>query len=283
MIAFAAFIVISNPAQTIFPEVQAVLVGVRARRNRFRYLPYDHFNYGAILADFFQGSDGRGSHYCILTIGSRDVQLWGRRTDPHRLIEIGDDMSRFGPCRYLACWAAFRPGNNESASKRRTGRGNSAIRSILCESGAGADGRALLAVDVPPQRATLRQSDGRPAIRGPGVRLARAAAPGPLRRPGPRSGVGWHGFRRARPGAAVDRRPLHLVAPCRRARPGAAGSVQRRGASLVRGDTRQMRSAYSAIVRSDENGPIPATLAIAIRSHASRSRYSASTRCWVCT
>ncbi len=52
------------------------------------------------------------------------------------LIEIGDDMSRFGRAESLACWTALSPGNNESAGKRksgRTGHGNSVIRSILCE------------------------------------------------------------------------------------------------------------------------------------------------------
>jgi transposase len=52
------------------------------------------------------------------------------------LIEIGDDMQRFGAARRLACWAALSPGNNESAGKRRsgrTGKGNHVIRAILCE------------------------------------------------------------------------------------------------------------------------------------------------------
>lgn len=52
------------------------------------------------------------------------------------LIEIGDDMQRFGAGRRLACWAALSPGNNESAGKRRsgrTGKGNHVIRAILCE------------------------------------------------------------------------------------------------------------------------------------------------------
>ena len=52
------------------------------------------------------------------------------------VIEIGDDMARFGRARSLACWAALSPGNNESAGKRksgRTGHGNSTIRFILCE------------------------------------------------------------------------------------------------------------------------------------------------------
>ena len=52
------------------------------------------------------------------------------------LIEIGEDMTRFGSPRSLACWAALSPGNNESAGKRksgRTGHGNSIVRFILCE------------------------------------------------------------------------------------------------------------------------------------------------------
>lgn len=52
------------------------------------------------------------------------------------LIEIGDDMSRFGDADRLASWAALCPGNNESAGKRKTGKtrkGNAIIRYILCE------------------------------------------------------------------------------------------------------------------------------------------------------
>jgi len=52
------------------------------------------------------------------------------------LIEIGDDMARFGRAQSLACWAALSPGNNESAGKRKSGRtahGNSVVRCILCE------------------------------------------------------------------------------------------------------------------------------------------------------
>jgi transposase len=52
------------------------------------------------------------------------------------LIEIGDDMTRFGRPQSLACWAALSPGNDESAGKRRSGgtaHGNSVIRFILCE------------------------------------------------------------------------------------------------------------------------------------------------------
>lgn len=52
------------------------------------------------------------------------------------LIEIGDDMARFGNADRLASWAALCPGNNESAGKRKSGRtrkGNAIIRYILCE------------------------------------------------------------------------------------------------------------------------------------------------------
>ena len=52
------------------------------------------------------------------------------------LIEIGDDMARFGRAESLANWAALSPGNNESAGKRkseRTGHGNAVIRFILGE------------------------------------------------------------------------------------------------------------------------------------------------------
>ena len=52
------------------------------------------------------------------------------------VIEIGDDMERFGSPQRLACWAALSPGNNESAGKRKSGRtrhGNNTIRYILCE------------------------------------------------------------------------------------------------------------------------------------------------------
>lgn len=52
------------------------------------------------------------------------------------LIEIGDDMTRFGCADRLAAWAALCPGNNESAGKRKSGRprkGNGIIRYLLCE------------------------------------------------------------------------------------------------------------------------------------------------------
>lgn len=52
------------------------------------------------------------------------------------LIEIGDDMTRFGCADRLAAWASLCPGNNESAGKRKSGKtrkGNAIIRYILCE------------------------------------------------------------------------------------------------------------------------------------------------------
>jgi transposase len=52
------------------------------------------------------------------------------------LIEIGDDMTRFGATDRLAAWAALCPGNNESAGKRKSGKtrkGNAIIRYIMCE------------------------------------------------------------------------------------------------------------------------------------------------------
>ena len=38
------------------------------------------------------------------------------------LIEIGDDMTRFGAPDKLAAWAALCPGNDESAGKRKSGK-----------------------------------------------------------------------------------------------------------------------------------------------------------------
>lgn len=38
------------------------------------------------------------------------------------LIEIGDDMSRFGDAESLSSWAGLCPGNNESAGKRKSGK-----------------------------------------------------------------------------------------------------------------------------------------------------------------
>ena len=52
------------------------------------------------------------------------------------LIEIGDDMGRFGGAARLASWAALCPGNHESAGQRQSGQtrhGNAVIRYILCE------------------------------------------------------------------------------------------------------------------------------------------------------
>jgi hypothetical protein len=49
------------------------------------------------------------------------------------------------------------------------------------------------------------------------------------------------------------------------------------------GSTPQTRVAYSRIVRSDENAPMPATLAMARRAHCTGSRYSVSTRACAAT
>lgn len=52
------------------------------------------------------------------------------------LVEIGVDMSRFANGDHLSSWAGVCPGNNESAGKRKTGRGrkgNQYVRTILCE------------------------------------------------------------------------------------------------------------------------------------------------------
>lgn len=52
------------------------------------------------------------------------------------IIEIGDDVTRFGSADRLASWAALCPGNNELAGKRKSGKtrkGNAMIRYILCE------------------------------------------------------------------------------------------------------------------------------------------------------
>jgi len=52
------------------------------------------------------------------------------------LIEIGDNVHRFGSPSRLASWAALCPGNNESAGKRKSGKtrhGNPILRYLLCE------------------------------------------------------------------------------------------------------------------------------------------------------
>jgi transposase len=52
------------------------------------------------------------------------------------LIEIGDDLSRFGSASRLASWAARCPGNNGSAGKRKSGKtrhGHPIVRYLLCE------------------------------------------------------------------------------------------------------------------------------------------------------
>jgi transposase len=52
------------------------------------------------------------------------------------LVEIGDDMKAFGSADRLASWTGLCPGNNKSASKRKSGRtrkGNPYVRRVLCE------------------------------------------------------------------------------------------------------------------------------------------------------
>ena len=64
---------------------------------------------------------------------------------------------------------------------------------------------------------------------------------------------------------------------------GADGGGHRGGGHQGFGVMPQMRVAYSRIVRSDENAPMPATLAIARAAHCAGWRYSASTRACVST
>jgi transposase len=52
------------------------------------------------------------------------------------IAEIGIDMERFGSGEQFASWAGLCPGNNESASKRKSSRlrkGNQVLRQVLCE------------------------------------------------------------------------------------------------------------------------------------------------------
>lgn len=57
------------------------------------------------------------------------------------LVEIGDDLARFGSAERFASWASLCPGNNESAGKRKSGKtrkGNNTVRYLLCEAANGA-------------------------------------------------------------------------------------------------------------------------------------------------
>ena len=61
------------------------------------------------------------------------VNIWSSAV---LIAECGVDMQRFGTVEQLFSWAGMCPGNNESAGKRMSGKtrkGNSYIRSILCE------------------------------------------------------------------------------------------------------------------------------------------------------
>ena len=56
------------------------------------------------------------------------------------LVEIGDDLARFGSADRFASWAALCPGNHESAGKRKSGKtrkGNTTVRHLLCEAANG--------------------------------------------------------------------------------------------------------------------------------------------------
>ncbi len=57
------------------------------------------------------------------------------------LIEMGDDLTRFGNADRFASWAALCPGNNESAGKKKsvkTRKRNTMLRYLLCEAANGA-------------------------------------------------------------------------------------------------------------------------------------------------
>ncbi len=59
-----------------------------------------------------------------------------RRTAEVLIAEIGADMSRFPTHSHLASWAGMRPGNDESAGKRRSGKtrkGSKWLRGVLTE------------------------------------------------------------------------------------------------------------------------------------------------------
>jgi transposase len=49
------------------------------------------------------------------------------------IAEIGVDMSRFATTAHLASWCGPCPGNNKSAGKRLSGRGNAYVRTLLVE------------------------------------------------------------------------------------------------------------------------------------------------------
>ena len=66
----------------------------------------------------------------------RTIPGIGERAAQVIISEIGVDMSRFPTDAHLASWAGLCPGNNESASKHKSGRtrkGNSEVRTILTE------------------------------------------------------------------------------------------------------------------------------------------------------
>ena len=65
----------------------------------------------------------------------------GRRVAEVIKAELGNDMSRFPTAKHAAAWAGLAPGNNESASKRKsakTRKGSPALSTILVEAAQGA-------------------------------------------------------------------------------------------------------------------------------------------------
>jgi transposase len=73
-------------------------------------------------------------HRLILEAAHRPIR--DQISAPMILIEISDDLTRFGTADRLASWAELCPGNHESAGKRKSGKtrhGNPIVRYLLCE------------------------------------------------------------------------------------------------------------------------------------------------------
>ena len=82
------------------------------------------------------------------------------------LVEIGSDMSVFGSAQRLVSWVGMCPGNNESASKRKSGRirkGNVWVRRLLCEF-AQAAGRSRCALRDKFQALNVRKGHKRSIV-----------------------------------------------------------------------------------------------------------------------
>lgn len=119
-------------------DLQAALDGDLTKRHMF-VLKHLHAHIGILERDlaeldaYILGAMGpyQWAHRLLQTIPGID-----QIASALILIEIGDDMTRFGAPDRLAAWAALCPGNNESAGKRKSGKtrkGNAIIRYILCE------------------------------------------------------------------------------------------------------------------------------------------------------